>query len=95
AFDLLWLNGRDLREQPLWRRKQRLRRLVEDTPIGYVDSVDDPALFTVVSQRDLEGIVAKRRADRYCLATSWLKVKCIGYSQMEGRWELFARKNRG
>jgi bifunctional non-homologous end joining protein LigD len=28
AFDLLWLNGEDLRQLPLVRRKERLRRLI-------------------------------------------------------------------
>jgi bifunctional non-homologous end joining protein LigD len=91
AFDLLWLNGRDLRPLPLWRRKKALRRLVARTPIAYVDSLDDPALYTVVAQRNLEGIVAKRRADPYRLDTEWVKVKHAGYTEMAGRWELFAR----
>jgi len=91
AFDLLWLDGRDLRSLPLWRRKQRLRRIVARTQIGYVDHVDDPALYGLVCQRDLEGIVAKRRSDAYRLDTEWLKIKVAGYSQMEGRWELFRR----
>ena len=94
AFDLLWLNGRDLRPLPLWRRKRALRKLVAQTPVGYVDHVTDPSLFTVVSERDLEGIVAKRRSDPYCVETQWLKVRCSGYSQMTGRWELFARRVR-
>ena len=89
AFDLVWLNGRDLRPLPLWRRKKALHKLVCTTPIGYVDEVNDPALFTVVSQRDLEGIVAKRRRDPYGAETRWVKVKCWPYSQMEGRAELF------
>jgi len=92
AFDLLWLDGRDLRTLPLWRRKQRLRRIVARTPIGYVDHVDDPALYQLARQRDLEGIVAKRRHDAYRLDTKWLKIKVSGYSQMEGRWELFDRR---
>jgi len=90
AFDLLWLNDRDLRALPLWRRKKALQKLVAATPIAYVDDVDDPALFTIVSLRDLEGIVAKRRHDPYCIETKWLKVKCASYSQATGRWELFA-----
>ena len=91
AFDLLWLNGRDLRPLPLWRRKKTLRKLIDPTPAGYVDHVDNPALYAVVVQRDLEGIVAKRRSDPYGVETVWVKVKCAGYSQMAGRWELFAR----
>ena len=92
AFDLLWLNGRDFRSLPLWRRKRALRKLVADTPVGYVDDVDDPTLFAAASQHDLEGIVAKRRGDPYCGDTRWLKVKCAGYSQLAGRWELFERR---
>ena len=92
AFDLLWLNGRDLRPFPHWRRKKALRKLVSGTPVGYVDHVDDPSIYTFVMQRDLEGIVAKRRNDPYRAGTQWMKVKCAGYSQMEGRWELFERR---
>lgn len=92
AFDLLWLNGRDLRAQPLWRRKEALKKLVAASPVAFVDSVDDPALFTITAQRDLEGIVAKRRGDPYAEATEWRKIKHPGYSQMQGRWELFDRR---
>ena len=92
AFDLLWLNGKDLREQPLWRRKRTLKKLIEGTPIGYVDHVEDPGLYQVVAQRDMEGIVAKRKGDPYASDTVWIKVKVPGYSQMEGRWELFDRR---
>jgi bifunctional non-homologous end joining protein LigD len=92
AFDLLWLDGKDLRALPLWRRKRRLAKLVRKTPIGFVESTNDPALFDVAAKMDLEGIVAKRRADPYSPATPWVKVKHRGYSQNEGRWELFARR---
>jgi bifunctional non-homologous end joining protein LigD len=38
AFDLLWLNGVDLRQQPLLDRKAQLRKLVRDKPgILYAD----------------------------------------------------------
>lgn len=91
AFDLLWLNGRDLRPLPLWRRKKALQKLIAGSPIALVDDVDDPALFEVTAQRDLEGIVAKRRGDPYGPEAMWVKVKHPGYSQMKDRWELFAR----
>ena len=91
AFDLLWRDGRDLRAQPLWRRKKTLRTLIEASPIGYVEHVEDPHLYESAVRMDLEGIVAKRRADPYAPATEWLKIKHSGYSQMEGRWEMFAR----
>jgi ATP-dependent DNA ligase len=46
-------------------------------------------LFTAAERLDLEGIVAKRKADPYAPATVWYKVKNRAYTQMEGRWELF------
>lgn len=92
AFDLLWLNGRDLREWPLWRRKKRLATLVAKTPVAYVDHIEDPALFAVTAKRDLEGIVAKRRGEPYGAEAHWIKVKTPGYTQMEGRWELFDKR---
>lgn len=92
AFDLLWLNGRDLRALPLWRRKKKLRTLVATSPIAYVDHLDDPALFTATANQDLEGIVAKKRGQPYGAETEWVKVKHAGYTQMDGRWELFDRR---
>ena len=94
AFDLLWLDGRDLRSQALLQRKKMLKRLIADSPIGFVDHVDTPALFAVVVQKDLEGIVAKRKSDPYAPDTLWVKVKHSGYSQNVGRWELFDRRKR-
>jgi bifunctional non-homologous end joining protein LigD len=94
AFDLLWRNGRDLRALPLWRRKKALQALIEASPVGYVEHCHDPQLFESAVRMDLEGIVAKRRSDPYAPETEWLKIKHKGYSQMEGRWELFERSRR-
>jgi bifunctional non-homologous end joining protein LigD len=94
AFDLLWLDGRDLRPLPFWRRKRALRKLIAGSPIGFVEHTPDPRLFDSVVQMDLEGIVAKRRSDSYMPGTEWLKIKYREYSQMQGRWELFDRKRR-
>ena len=46
-------------------------------------------LFDAVQRLDLEGIVAKRRANAYAAGVTWLKIKSRMYSQMEGRGELF------
>jgi bifunctional non-homologous end joining protein LigD len=42
AFDLLWLNGRDLRELPLLERKKILRSVIprKSSWLGYVSFVD-------------------------------------------------------
>lgn len=91
AFDLLWLNGEDLRPLPLTRRKTALRRLTKRSPIACVEPYADPSLFDATVRADLEGIVAKRRADPYAPETLWVKVKHAGYSQMEGRAQRFRR----
>ena len=65
AFDLLALNGRDLREQPLVKRQARLQVLLERFGCPAV-SLSEPfedgmALLRVAEERGLEGIVSKRR----------------------------------
>lgn len=94
AFDLLWLDGRDLRALPLWRRKRMLQKLIRGTPVSLVEDADDPRLFETAVAMDLEGIVAKRRSDPYAPETEWLKIKHAAYSQGEGRWELFPARGR-
>jgi len=95
AFDLLWLNGRDLRGLPLARRKQRLERLIPAS-VGTLNRVpcfegEGRELFGAACQLDLEGIVAKRKADCYGIDTAWFKIKNPAYTQAEGRAELFER----
>src|SRR5262245_17213499 len=63
AFDILWLNGEDLREMPLLERKARLKKLIKSRPkrMLYVDHIvqNGKALFVEVCKRAMEGIVAK------------------------------------
>lgn len=98
AFDLLWLDGTDLRPRPLAERKQALGELLpEDTgPLYKILTLDEDgrALFSAIRKMDLEGIVAKRRSDPYGQATTWYKIKNPGYSQGEGRVDLFRRPDR-
>ena len=51
-------------------------------------------LFEAAQRLDLEGIVAKRKADPYRPETIWYKIKNSAYTQSEGRGELFERKRR-
>jgi bifunctional non-homologous end joining protein LigD len=92
AFDILWLNGRDLRPLPLRRRKRELEKLARIGQVQTVEATTDPRLIDAVVQMDLEGIVAKRGSEQYAQATEWLKVKHAGYSQKEGRADLFHRR---
>lgn len=95
AFDLLWLNGRDLRQLPLGRRRERLERLVP-AAVGALSRVpcfegEGCELLEATCRLDLEGIVAKRKADPYGPETAWYKIKNPAYTQAEGRRELFER----
>ena len=78
AFDLLWLDGKDLRDEPLARRKELLGSLLpEDTgPLYKVLAIEEHgrALFGAARRMDLGGIVAKRKADRYEPGTVWYRV---------------------
>jgi bifunctional non-homologous end joining protein LigD len=80
AFDLLYGNGRDLRNEPLERRKAALEALLTGHgPVLYSKHVegDGKALFDVARERGLEGIVGKRRDSKYLERRSrdWVKIK--------------------
>jgi len=99
AFDLLWLNGRYLRELPLIERKRELRRVVPrySNHLLFVDYIETNGqhLFELVCKRDLEGIVAKHRRSRYTVEEgnpAWTKIRNRRHSQMVGRDELFERR---
>ncbi|HEX5046106.1 MAG TPA: DNA ligase D [Gammaproteobacteria bacterium] len=83
AFDLLYLDGWDLRAAPLRERKALLERLLDGAPpaIRYSEHVeqDGAAFFREACRLGLEGIVAKRAGDPYAAgrSRSWLKVKCL------------------
>jgi bifunctional non-homologous end joining protein LigD len=97
AFDLLLLNGADLRALPLVERKARLKRLLrrKRSPVLYVDHIEAHGcqFFEKVCELDLEGIVAKRKSAAYRATEKpspyWIKVKNPRYWQAEGREELF------
>jgi bifunctional non-homologous end joining protein LigD len=91
AFDVLWLDGHDLRDIRLTERKRLLRGLVRP-PVLYADHFEARGvdLFQAACDHDLEGIVAKLAAGRYePAATTWVKIKNRGYSQAEGRADFF------
>jgi bifunctional non-homologous end joining protein LigD len=97
AFDLLWLDGEDLRRTPLIERKKRLARLVRVAKcprLLYAQHIEQHGngFFAEICARDLEGIVAKRKLGIYKDdAAGWLKLKNPTYSQAEGRHELLTR----
>jgi bifunctional non-homologous end joining protein LigD len=81
AFDLLELDGEDLRHIPLLDRKRRLARLLSGRRLGIVLSdhtnEDGATIFRQACRMGLEGIVSKRLSAPYRSGPSrdWLKVK--------------------
>jgi len=102
AFDLLYLDGLDLRRVGLEQRKQLLKdRIKVGEVIQFSDHYAEKGLdlFKAAKQRGLEGIVAKKRSSTYEERRSrdWLKIKitqrqeCVigGYTDPEGSREYF------
>ena len=82
AFDLLEINGDDLRPYEWQVRRATLASLVRKTGGGirlsdHLDSADGEAVFQHACAMGLEGIVAKRRDRPYRSGRSpdWIKVK--------------------
>jgi DNA ligase D-like protein (predicted ligase) len=81
VFDVLWLDGFDLRTLPLRARKRILRRAfgfhghVRLTPHR---NADGEAYFAEACRRGWEGLIAKRADSTYSSRRSddWLKFKC-------------------
>jgi bifunctional non-homologous end joining protein LigD len=96
AFDLLFSNGEDFRYLLLADRKHRLHDLLasKGERLLYCDHVESKGeeLFHLACQRDLEGVVAKRKFDPYLPSASWLKIRNRKYSQWLGREELFEQE---
>jgi bifunctional non-homologous end joining protein LigD len=101
AFDLLSCDGQDLRYLRLEERKHRLRGVVpsQGERLLYCDHVElaGEEFFCLASERDLEGIVAKRRFDPYLLdgTVLWYKIRNRNYSHWVGRELLFERRREG
>ena len=81
AFDVLFADGRDVRELPLEERKDILEGLIQNGHrVIYSKHVigDGTKLYALAEKRGLEGIMAKRRDAPYesgRRTRTWLKIK--------------------
>ena len=77
-FDVLWLDGRDLRPLPLEQRREILCALPLAPPLHLLERVADAAPWERACQQGWEGVIAKRRDSPYEHRRSphWLKMKC-------------------
>jgi bifunctional non-homologous end joining protein LigD len=80
AFDLLYLNGHDLRKLPLLARKAELKQIIEDTAVQFSDSfeIDGQEMYQHACKLGLEGVVSKVRESAYVSGRGniWVKKTC-------------------
>ncbi len=101
AFDLLYLDGYDLRRMPLLERKEKLADLIKPGGVlRYSDHFPNGmSLFDAARKNGLEGILAKRADSAYQerRSSEWLKIKitstldCVvgGWIDPEGSRQYF------
>ena len=83
VFDLLHLNGHNLRGLPLIERKTLLAKLLEGggefVRLSEHLESDGAVIFRKACEMHVEGIVSKRAASKYSSGRggSWLKLKCV------------------
>lgn len=105
AFDLLFVDGEDLRGLPLLERKARLKQVMDKLPaaarrtLRYVEhfETDGPTMLEAASRGGLEGIISKRTDAPYRSgrADSWTKAKSRqGHEVVIGGWKTTAGKFR-
>jgi ATP-dependent DNA ligase len=78
VFDVLWLDGRDLRSLPLDARREVLRGLPLRPPLLRVEALEGAKPWERACREGWEGVIAKRRDAPYEHRRSrhWLKMKC-------------------
>jgi bifunctional non-homologous end joining protein LigD len=85
AFDLLFVDGMDLRPRPIEERKERLRQLIAGSPharpiVRFGDYIvgRGSEVWAAVCGQGVEGVISKRRGQPYRSGRGldWQKVKC-------------------
>jgi bifunctional non-homologous end joining protein LigD len=103
VFDLLYLDGKDLRGKPLLERKAKLERILPNSPLLLYSAHvagDGISAFTKAKRAGEEGVMAKLAGGRYHSGErtrEWLKVKAsqeqevviVGFTQPKGERRFF------
>jgi len=98
VFDLLYLNGKDLRDTPLSQRKKILREILpQEERILYSEHVEEHGtdMFETIVEQHLEGMIAKDGTSTYeegVRSGAWLKIKSfheqeaviVGFTEPKG-----------
>jgi len=81
VFDLLWIDGLNIMNEPLYLRRELLKQLMpESGTIRFSDHIDEigSEFFEMAKKNNLEGIVAKKKDSAYIAdsrSKTWLKIK--------------------
>ncbi len=80
AFDILEKDGVSLRDQPLMRRKEILRKIVKENPTVQLITYTEQGkkLWSLMKRRGIEGVIAKKKDSTYLegkRSESWMKIK--------------------
>jgi bifunctional non-homologous end joining protein LigD len=81
VFDLLWIDGWNIMNEPLHLRREILKQIMPESGIiRYSDHIDDIGnqFFEIARKNNLEGIIAKKKDSAYIpdsRAKTWLKIK--------------------
>ena len=95
-FDLLGLDGTELKQRPYSERRSLLEQLgLEGAYWKITEAFDDGhALYAAVCELGLEGVVAKRTTSQYgANLRGWIKVKNPNYWRRDAEREAMARKH--
>ncbi|TJV39445.1 MAG: ATP-dependent DNA ligase, partial [Mesorhizobium sp.] len=88
AFDLLHVNGHDLRDMPVEDRREILQELIPTGGrIQFSEAMPGTgaAVYHLVDQAGLEGMVSKRKESSYRSGPTmnWRKIKCYAEKEMD------------
>ena len=108
AFDLLYLNGRDIRKLRLFERKAELKKIIAGTEVQFSESfeIEGREMFAHACKVGLEGVVSKVRDSTYASGrgNNWVKKTCAqretltiaGYALDEGKWDgIYVGRRKG
>jgi bifunctional non-homologous end joining protein LigD len=108
AFDLLYLNGQEIRKEPLVRRKAELKKIIAGTDVQFSENfeIEGREMFAHACKLGLEGVVSKVRDSAYASGrgNNWVKKTCAqretlaiaGFALDEGKWDgIYVGRRKG
>lgn len=93
VFDILYLNGKNLMEEPLTERRKYLKKIIKEGNVlhqtEHLETSNPEELyeyFDLAKEKGLEGLIAKNPEDKYqagARSYSWIKLKVADEKLME------------